>query len=152
METSANFSVVGWIGGILMLTTIAFAVCFIDPKPNQGTYLVRFDRSVEGLQPGSTVTLSGVPVGRVTSVRLAENGPENVLVVLTLDPSAAKVLGLEATISTNLITGEAALVLEGRRGRQGIYTDKSGKKDHSRRGRNRTIREGCDRHCRDRGK
>ncbi|WP_341860127.1 MCE family protein [Qipengyuania sp. GPGPB31] len=100
----------------------------IDPRPNQETYQIKFDRSVEGLQSGSTVTLSGVPVGQVTSVRLAENEPENVVVVLTLDPSAAKVHGLEATISTDLITGEAALVLEGRRGRQGIYTDKSGKR------------------------
>ena len=128
METNANFSLVGWIVGILMLATIAFAVWLLDPTPNQETYLVRFDRSVEGLQPGSTVTLSGVPVGRVTSVRLAENGPGNVLVVLTLDPAAAKVDGLEATISTKLITGEAALVLEGRRGRQGIYADNSGRK------------------------
>ena len=128
METNANFSLVGWIVGILMLTTIAFAMWLIDPRPNQETYQIKFDRSVEGLQSGSTVTLSGVPVGQVTSVRLAENEPENVVVVLTLDPSAAKVHGLEATISTDLITGEAALVLEGRRGRQGIYTDKSGKK------------------------
>ena len=127
METNAIFSLVAWIVGILMLTTIAFAMWLIDPRPNQETYQIKFDRSVEGLQSGSTVTLSGVPVGQVTSVRLAENEPENVGVVLTLDPSAAKVHGLEATISTDLITGEAARVLEGRRGRQGIYTDKSGK-------------------------
>ena len=99
METNANFSLVAWIVGILMLTTIAFAMWLIDPRPNQETYQIKFDRSVEGLQSGSTVTLSGVPVGQVTSVRLAENEPENVVVVLTLDPSAAKVHGLEATIN-----------------------------------------------------
>lgn len=126
METSANFKFVGWVVGVLLLATVAFAVWLIDPQPDREKYRVRFEQSVDGLKPGAAVTLSGVPVGNVDAVTLAENDPQAVYVTLSLDPAGANAPGLEASIARNLLTGEADLVLDSERGRRGIFIDSAG--------------------------
>lgn len=126
METNANFRFVGWVVGVLLTATIAFTVWLIDPQPDRVKYQVRFDQSVDGLQPGSAVTLSGVPVGTVDAVILEVDDPEAVYVTFSLDPAGAKAPGLEASIARNLITGEADLVLDSERGRRGIFIDSAG--------------------------
>lgn len=126
METNANYRFVGWVVGVLLTATIAFAVWLIDPQPDRVKYQVRFDQSVDGLQPGSAVTLSGVPVGTVDAVILEVDDPEAVYVTFSIDPAGAKAPGLEASIARNLITGEADLVLDSERGRRGIFIDSAG--------------------------
>lgn len=126
METNANFRFVALVVGVLLLAAIVFAVWLIDPQPDREKYQVRFDQSVDGLQPGSAVTLSGVPVGTVDAVTLEVDEPEAVYVTFSLDPAGAKAPGLEASIARNLITGEADLVLDSERGRRGIFIDSAG--------------------------
>lgn len=128
METNANFRFVGWIVGLLLLATVLFAVWLIDPKPGRQAFQVRFDQAVDGLRPGSVVSLSGVPVGTVETVALAKEDPQIVLVTLNLDAAGAEAPGLEASISRNLITGEAELVLDSEPGRRGVFLDREGHK------------------------
>lgn len=62
---------------------------FRPPPVNPQTYILAFNQSVRGLEPGAPVELRGIPVGTVTDIRAqidAETARFNILVTISVDP------------------------------------------------------------------
>lgn len=75
-------------------------------------YFVMFDESVSGLFPGSDVRYRGVPVGRVTEIKVT---PSNrIRVKIAIRPSVIRVRqGMIARLGTTGITGQLYIDLSG---------------------------------------
>lgn len=85
METRSNQIIVGSVV-IGLVVGLVFFLMWLS-QPNRGgteTYDILFNQSVGGLTKGAQVTYSGVPVGQVDSVSLAEN-PVYIRVRITID-------------------------------------------------------------------
>lgn len=114
METRSNWLMVSLVVGLLIAAAIAFAVWLMQGRdPDGPTYEVRFERSVAGLQKGSGVSLLGVPIGRVTEVRLEPASPGLVTVRFVLTRDAPLRRGVTASIVRSLFDGSATISLEG---------------------------------------
>jgi phospholipid/cholesterol/gamma-HCH transport system substrate-binding protein len=114
VETRSNWLMVGLVVGLLITAAIAFAVWLMQGRdPDGPTYEIRFERSVAGLQKGSGVSLLGVPIGRVTEVRLEPANPGLVTVRFVLTRDAPLRRGVAASIVRSLFDGSATISLEG---------------------------------------
>jgi phospholipid/cholesterol/gamma-HCH transport system substrate-binding protein len=112
LETRANFLFVGLIVGTLLLALLGSVVWMIRPDPDGVIHQILFERSVDGLEAGSAVTLSGVRVGYVQSVGIAPDDPERVRVLISLEKEASRLPGLQASIESSFVSNEARVVLE----------------------------------------
>lgn len=112
METRANFLFVGLIVGTLLLALLGSVVWMIRPDPDGVIHQILFERSVDGLEAGSAVTLSGVRVGYVQSVGIAPDDPERIRVLISLEREASRLPGLQASIESSFVSNEARVVLE----------------------------------------
>jgi phospholipid/cholesterol/gamma-HCH transport system substrate-binding protein len=75
-------------------------------------YVVVFDESVSGLFPGSDVRYRGVPVGRVTEIKVMPNN--RIQVRIAIRPSVIRVRqGMTATLGTTGVTGQLYVDLSG---------------------------------------
>lgn len=75
-------------------------------------YFVVFDESVSGLFPGSDVRYRGVPVGRVTEIKVMANN--RIQVKIAVRPSIIRVRqGMSATLGTTGVTGQLYIDLSG---------------------------------------
>jgi phospholipid/cholesterol/gamma-HCH transport system substrate-binding protein len=77
------------------------------------TYTVQFDRSVSGLTPGATVEFQGVAVGRVADLRLTDDIPPKVAVVLDVRPGTPVRKDTRAALVGSLVTGIKFIQLQG---------------------------------------
>jgi len=75
------------------------------------TYVTYFAESVQGLDVGSPVKFRGVPLGRVSAIRVAPDG-EHVEVRLEINPTFRVRPGMRARLGTVGITGAAFVDLE----------------------------------------
>jgi ABC-type transporter Mla subunit MlaD len=84
-----------------------------SPSPRLGTSRADAQLYSAALQKGSGVSLLGVPIGRVTEVRLepANSGLVTVRFVLTRDVPLRR--GVTASIARSLLDGSATISLEG---------------------------------------
>lgn len=112
MTSEANKFKVGvfLIGGFLLfngaLIWIGAASLFETTAP----YVTYFSESVQGLDVGSAVKYRGVPLGRVTTIRVAPDGAL-VEVRLEITPEFRLEPGMRATLATSGITGLAFVEL-----------------------------------------
>jgi phospholipid/cholesterol/gamma-HCH transport system substrate-binding protein len=75
-------------------------------------YFVVFDESVSGLFPGSDVRYRGVPVGRVTDIKVMPNN--RIQVQVAVRPSIIRVRqGMTAKLGTTGVTGQLYIDLSG---------------------------------------
>jgi phospholipid/cholesterol/gamma-HCH transport system substrate-binding protein len=112
METSSNVKLVAAVAGLLLFGMMMF-IYFLSSAAGSfdALYQIRFGKSVSGLTVGSTVTMSGVPVGRITEISVDQDSPESVLITVALDEKLPIRQGVRADISRSLLNGDAALVL-----------------------------------------
>ena len=112
METRSNFRLVLAVVAILFLG-LAFFAFYIsgESRSLDARYHVHFTKSVSGLDVGSGVTLSGVPVGRIEAISIDPLNPEIVLITLALNEKVPIRRGVRADISRSLMSGDATLVL-----------------------------------------
>lgn len=116
METRSNRFLVLVVTGVLLGTLLVFTLWLLDARDDDGeSYLIRFTGSVAGLKEGSPVTFSGVPAGRVTSIRFDKADPSAVLVTVNLEPGTPVVTGVKATIVRSAFAGTANISLVGAR-------------------------------------
>ena len=122
METRSNYVMVGTVTLLLLAATLAFIV-WLAGLSNKSTkcYDIYFAQGVGGLNKGSNVSFSGVPVGQVTKISLLPNRPEIVWVKIDVDEQTPVLQGTSAQIHGVGFTGVSEIQLTGaERGRPAI--------------------------------
>ena len=122
METRSNYVMVGAVTVALLAATLLFIV-WLAGLSNKATkcYDIYFAQGVGGLNKGSNVSFSGVPVGQVTKISLLPNRPEFVWVRVDVDEQTPVLQGTSAQIHGVGFTGVSEIQLTGaERGRPAI--------------------------------
>jgi phospholipid/cholesterol/gamma-HCH transport system substrate-binding protein len=122
VETRSNYVMVGAVTMALLAGTLLFIV-WLAGLSNKATkcYDIYFAQGVGGLNKGSNVSFSGVPVGQVTKISLLPNRPEFVWVRVDVDEQTPVLQGTSAQIHGVGFTGVSEIQLTGaERGRPAI--------------------------------
>jgi phospholipid/cholesterol/gamma-HCH transport system substrate-binding protein len=122
METRSNYIMVGAVTVALLIGTLLFIVWLAGLSNKQTKcYDIYFAQGVGGLNKGSNVTFSGVPVGQVSKISLLPNRPEFVWVRIDVDSQTPVLQGTTAQIHGVGFTGVSEIQLAGaERGRPAI--------------------------------
>lgn len=114
METRQSHVIVGAITFVLMLALIGFILWLArfsnDPRTQ---YDIFFKDSVAGLNVGSSVSFSGVPVGQVRKIALMPDTPQFVRVRIELQPDTPVLEGTVASLQSVGFTGVSEIQLSG---------------------------------------
>ena len=114
METRSNYVMVGAVTLSLLAGVLLFIVWLAGLSNNQDKcYDIYFAQAVSGLNKGSGVTFSGVPVGQVDRISLLPNRPEFVWVRINVDPQTPVLQGTTAQIKGVGFTGVSEIQLDG---------------------------------------
>ena len=122
METRSNYVMVGAVTVALLAGVLLFIV-WLAGLSNKATkcYDIYFAEGVGGLNKGSNVSFSGVPVGQVAKISLLPNRPEFVWVRVEVDEQTPVLQGTSAQIHGVGFTGVSEIQLTGaERGRPAI--------------------------------
>ncbi len=122
METRSNYVMVGSVTVALLVGVLLFIV-WLAGLSNKATkcYDIYFAQGVGGLNKGSNVSFSGVPVGQVNKISLLPNRPEFVWVRIEVDDQTPVLQGTSAQIHGVGFTGVSEIQLAGaERGRPPI--------------------------------
>ena len=114
METRSNYVMVGAVTVALLAGTLLFIV-WLAGLSNKATkcYDIYFAQAVGGLNKGSAVTFSGVPVGQIEKISLLPNRPEFVWVRISVDDQTPVLQGTSAQIKGVGFTGVSEIQLDG---------------------------------------
>ena len=114
METRSNYVMVGAVT-LAMLVGLLLFVVWIAGLSNKATrcYDIYFAQGVSGLNKGSGVTFSGVPVGQIQQVSLLPNRPEFVWIRIEVDDETPVLQGTTAQIKGVGFTGVSEIQLGG---------------------------------------
>src|ERR1041384_3280597 len=115
---------VGAVTVALLAGVLIFIVWLAGLSNKQNKcYDIYFAQGVGGLNKGSNVTFSGVPVGQVSKISLLPNRPEFVWVRVDVDEQTPVLQGTSAQIHGVGFTGVSEIQLAGaERGRAAIQT------------------------------
>jgi phospholipid/cholesterol/gamma-HCH transport system substrate-binding protein len=122
METRSNYVMVGAVTVALLIGTLLFIVWLAGLSNKQTKcYDIYFAQGVGGLNKGSNVSFSGVPVGQVSKISLLPNRPEFVWVRVEVESQTPVLQGTSAQIHGVGFTGVSEIQLTGaERGRPPI--------------------------------
>jgi phospholipid/cholesterol/gamma-HCH transport system substrate-binding protein len=114
METRSNFVLVGSVTLAILVGLLLFVVWLsgLSNKENR-CYDIYFAQAVGGLNRGSSVTFSGVPVGQITQISLLPQRPEFVWVRIEVDEDTPILQGTTAQIRGVGFTGVSEIQLQG---------------------------------------
>jgi phospholipid/cholesterol/gamma-HCH transport system substrate-binding protein len=114
VETRSNYVMVGAVTVALLAGVLLFIV-WLAGLSNKSTkcYDIYFSQAVAGLNKGSAVTFSGVPVGQVDKISLLPNRPEFVWVRINVDEQTPVLQGTTAQIKGVGFTGVSEIQLDG---------------------------------------
>jgi len=114
METRSNYVMVGAVTLAMLAGLLLFTV-WLAGLSNKTTkcYDIYFAQGVSGLNKGSNVTFSGVPVGQITQVSLLPQRPEFVWVRIEVDQETPVLQGTTAQIKGVGFTGVSEIQLGG---------------------------------------
>src|SRR6476620_9493928 len=114
METRSNYIMVGAVTVALLAGVLLFIV-WLAGISNKSTkcYDVYFGHGVGGLNKGSNVSFSGVPVGQVSKISLLPNRPEFVWVRIEVDDQTPLLQGDTATRRGVGLPGVSEIQLDG---------------------------------------
>jgi phospholipid/cholesterol/gamma-HCH transport system substrate-binding protein len=114
METRSNYVMVGAVTVALLVGVLLFIVWLAGLSNKQTKcYDIYFSQAVGGLNKGSTITFSGVPVGQVAKISLLPNRPEFVWVRIEVDEQTPVLQGTTAQIKGVGFTGVSEIQLDG---------------------------------------
>jgi phospholipid/cholesterol/gamma-HCH transport system substrate-binding protein len=114
MENRSNHVLVGGVVLVLIAITLAFTVWLAGfGGANEKKYDILFKTSVDGLAKGSSVTFSGVPVGKVDDVVVMPDQPELIRVRIAIKSDTPVLQGTTATIAGVGFTGVSQINLDG---------------------------------------
>ena len=114
METRSNYVLVGSVT-LALLAGLALFIVWIAGlnSEKRRCFDIYFAQGVGGLNKGSGVTFSGVPVGQVDRISLLPNRPEFVWVRINVDPQTPVLQGTTAQIKGVGFTGVSEIQLDG---------------------------------------
>jgi phospholipid/cholesterol/gamma-HCH transport system substrate-binding protein len=114
METRSNHVLVGAVVLAMLAGLLLFTV-WLAGLSNQKTkcYDIYFAQGVGGLNKGSTVSFSGVPVGAIDKISLLPDRPEFVWVRINVDNETPVLQGTTAQIKGVGFTGVSEIQLTG---------------------------------------
>jgi phospholipid/cholesterol/gamma-HCH transport system substrate-binding protein len=114
METRSNYIMVGAVTVALLAGVLLFIVWLAGLSNKQTKcYDIYFAQAVGGLNKGSNVTFSGVPVGQVQKISLLPSRPEFVWVRIDVDEQTPVLQGTSAQIKGVGFTGVSEIQLDG---------------------------------------
>ncbi len=114
METRSNQVLVGSVVLALLVGLLLFAVWITGVNTEKRKcFDIYFSQGVGGLNRGSNVSFSGVPVGQITRISLLPNRPEFVWVRIEVDQSTPILQGTTAEIQGVGFTGVSEIQLTG---------------------------------------
>ena len=114
METRSNYIMVGAVTVALLAGVLLFIVWLAGLSNKQTKcYDIYFSQAVGGLNKGSNVSFSGVPVGQVKRISLLPNRPEFVWVRIDVDQQTPVLQGTTAEIHGVGFTGVSEIQLTG---------------------------------------
>lgn len=121
METRGHYVAVGAF--VLTMVVLGFAAVLWLGRAELSTqyahYDIYFRGPVTGLRPGASVEYSGVPVGKVTDVRIDPNDVERIRVTVEVDNSVVIKDDARASVETNILSGVSYIQIVG--GTQGAH-------------------------------
>jgi len=122
VETRSNYVMVGAVTVALLAGALLFIVWLAGLSNKQTKcFDIYFAQGVGGLNKGSNVSFSGVPVGQVSKISLLPNRPEFVWVRIDVDAQTPVLQGTTAQIHGVGFTGVSEIQLTGaERGRPPI--------------------------------
>ena len=114
METRSNYVMVGAVTLAMLAGLLLFTV-WIAGLSNKATrcFDIYFAQGVSGLNKGTNVTFSGVPVGQITQISLLPARPEFVWVRIEVDDETPVLQGTTAEIHGVGFTGVSEIQLGG---------------------------------------
>lgn len=115
MELRANYFGIGifvlvFAAGLLLFTLWVARVELIETRP---AYRVIFTGSVTGLKEGSPVRYRGIPVGKVSEIRIDPDNVEQVLVTIHIDEETPIKTDTVASLEIKGMTGNSFIQLDG---------------------------------------
>jgi phospholipid/cholesterol/gamma-HCH transport system substrate-binding protein len=115
METRANYVAVGaFVLAVLIgIVIIVLWLARIEFNREFAYYDIYFNGSVTGLARGSEVRYNGIPVGRVTEIRIDPQNLEKVRVTIELDQTALIKSDAVASLESQGLTGAAYIEISG---------------------------------------
>ena len=114
METRSNYVMVGAVTMALLVGVLLFIVWLAGLSNKQTKcFDVYFAQGVGGLNKGSNVTFSGVPVGAIQQISLLPSRPEFVWVRIEVDEQTPVLQGTSAQIKGVGFTGVSEIQLDG---------------------------------------
>ena len=114
METRSNYVMVGAVTVALLAGVLLFIVWLAGLSNKQTKcYDIYFSQGVGGLNKGSNVSFSGVPVGQVQKISLLPNRPEFVWRRIEVDQQTPVLQGTSAQIKGVGFTGVSEIQLDG---------------------------------------
>ncbi|MES2119593.1 MAG: MlaD family protein [Pseudomonadota bacterium] len=114
METRSNYIMVGAVTVALLAGVLLFIVWLAGlSNTSKKCFDVYFGHGVGGLNKGSNVSFSGVPVGQVSKISLLPNRPEFVWVRIEVDDQTPVLQGTTAQIHGVGFTGVSEIQLTG---------------------------------------
>jgi phospholipid/cholesterol/gamma-HCH transport system substrate-binding protein len=114
METRSNYVMVGAVTVALLVGVLLFIVWLAGLSNKQTKcYDIYFAQAVGGLNKGSNVTFSGVPVGQIEKISLLPSRPEFVWVRIEVDEQTPVLQGTSAQIKGVGFTGVSEIQLDG---------------------------------------
>ncbi|MDQ3245714.1 MAG: MlaD family protein [Pseudomonadota bacterium] len=114
METRSNHVLVGAVVLAMLAAALLFTVWLAGLSNKQTRcYDIYFAQAVGGLNKGSTVSFSGVPVGQIQQISLLPDRPEFVWVRIEVDDETPVLQGTTAEIKGIGFTGVSEIQLSG---------------------------------------
>jgi phospholipid/cholesterol/gamma-HCH transport system substrate-binding protein len=114
METRSNYAIVGAVVIALVIAMFGAALWLSrysgGPEKN---YDIMFEQAVNGLAVGSPVAFNGVPVGKITEIRLMPKSPKLVRVRVSIEDEVPILQGTTAVIEGVGFTGVSQIELIG---------------------------------------
>ena len=121
METRSNYVMVGAVTVALLAGTLLFIVWLAGLSGKATKCYDIYFPAVGGINKGSNVSFSGVPVGQVSKISLLPNRPEFVWVRIEVDEQTPVLHGTTAEIHSVSLAGANEIQLNGaERGRPAI--------------------------------
>ena len=114
METRSNQVLVGTVVLVLLAGLLLFTVWLAGLNTEaRRCFDIYFSQGVGGLNRGSNVSFSGVPVGQITKISLLPNRPEFVWVRIEVGENTPVLQGTTAQIKGVGFTGVSEIQLDG---------------------------------------
>ncbi|MGJ8623078.1 MAG: MlaD family protein [Yoonia sp.] len=114
METRAHFIIIGIFTLLGILGGLGFFLWLASVQIDRqyAQYGVLFE-NVSGLDQSADVLFNGVPVGRVTGIRIWENDPSKAYVAVEIDSTTPVAVDTIARLESQGVTGVAYIALSG---------------------------------------